>query len=929
MHRHLVLPYSLPCPAWESAMRRTVLLVAAALCALCAARTAGAAETIWIEAEYLDGVTGYCWPMGRPDMKKTNGNWGISGPGWAAEWTQGGESAFSSIACAADDDKAVATMNLEIPEAGRYHIWVRFRDVREATDRFQVRIEQQGAAPWNATYGEKAIVEEDNELKLYWNWAFGWEGHPANLKKGQAKLSLLSAFKEPDCRQVDCIVLTTDADYRPLIKDRPRNYTWELLDLWRNALPEDVEPLARNRPGLDVPPSWQPRTFRDKGFLYLWNIGNLNWLSDDPNRVLYPYHIGDKHVREAFEKQYGGKKDVPIFGDPRIVPTFHQTGPHILDPEGGPYKDNAAAFMRWLDADPNRLWATMMNYYPDNPVSAVARANYEKYRDRFVGRIAGESLGYFYVPPEKMADATAQARTRRHLAEAIGKASMAANAAKFRAVFGADIDHPYLETIPCQSVDGIAFFPLCYRWGARTVGYEASAITASLLGMRMAFLRGAARQNAGLTATYRSCNFGDSATMFCETQTYTKPANILDNFYDVFSGAGMTWYKMDIWYQYMSGSSMFYHEQGFDEFWMPGGTTAAGQHPLQLSPKGKLVDRFLRLTAAEPDRGAPYTPLAILVDYAHGWEPSPYQPFQFGNYANRPETTRYALHEQAMHELFWTVYHPIGPKSEEPITATNEVYVPGVFGDVFDVIYAYPEPERWMTIDTYAAVIVAGDIELTESEGRRLAKYVQDGGTLLAAEDQFKGPGAAALDLPKRGDWTEAVGMKWAGAEAVQPSQRYRFRPIEGGRALATAPDGGVLCAAFDRGKGRFIFVSAPYGLGIDRQALPVMARLTMQLRAGLMPVEVQGDVEWMLNRAKDSWLVTLLNPAGQAKPQHGITPTDFRQNRVVTIRARVPVKSARDRLLPDDVLKVTTEGGAATVTFVVPAGGVRIVELR
>ena len=59
---------------------------------------ATARESIWIEAEHLDGVRGYCWPMGTPAMKKTDGHWGLSGPGWAAEWNQGGESGFLSIA---------------------------------------------------------------------------------------------------------------------------------------------------------------------------------------------------------------------------------------------------------------------------------------------------------------------------------------------------------------------------------------------------------------------------------------------------------------------------------------------------------------------------------------------------------------------------------------------------------------------------------------------------------------------------------------------------------------------------------------------------------------------------------------------------------------------------------------------------------------
>ncbi len=66
-----------------------------------------------------------------------------------------------------------------------------------------------------------------------------------------------------------------------------------------------------------------------------------------------------------------------------------------------------------------------------------------------------------------------------------------------------------------------------------------------------------------------------------------------------------------------------------------------------------------------------------------------------------------------LQEYFWTAYYPIGPESEKPITATNEVYLPGVFGDVFDVIFAHGDVRRWRTIDTYPVVIVTGEIELT------------------------------------------------------------------------------------------------------------------------------------------------------------------------------------------------------------------------
>jgi len=82
--------------------------------------------------------------MGKPEMKKTNGHWGLSGPGWAAEWNQGGESGFLSIAAGGADDKALATKNIEIPVDGTWYVWVRYGDWREKTERFQVKLDQAG-----------------------------------------------------------------------------------------------------------------------------------------------------------------------------------------------------------------------------------------------------------------------------------------------------------------------------------------------------------------------------------------------------------------------------------------------------------------------------------------------------------------------------------------------------------------------------------------------------------------------------------------------------------------------------------------------------------------------------------------------------------------------------------------------------------------
>jgi len=905
------------------------------LCGILAATSpAAAAETLWIEAEHLEGIRGHCWPMGRPEMRKTDGHWGLSGPGWAAEWNMGGESGFLSIATAAGDDRAAASCTIEIPVDGTYALWVRYGDWREATERFQVRLQQDGGPAWTGRYGERAMVDEDNEMKLYWGWVFTWYRQPVQLKKGRAQLSLLSTTKEPVARQVDVLVLTTDTGYRPYIKERPKCHAWDVLEGYRKSAARDLEPLARGRAPAELPPAWKLGTFRDKGFLYLWNVSHTNaaetWLSDKPDRVRVPYNIADAETRKEFEKKYAGRDDVPIFSDPRIVPAFHGAGAAVFatDPKTGELLQTGQRFARWLDAHPGRSWAMMMNYAPDRPIGQQGIQAFLKYRPRYVGSISGESLGYFYPAVADMQRATAGAKTRRQLVEAFTPLTLASNAAKYRTIYGRDLDpNPYEEVIPCLSVGNIIFAPLCSLWGARTLGYESSAMSSSLLGMRWAFLRGLARQGRHLTATYRSCNFGDAATIFSNTGSYHAPQNILDNYYSVFSGAGMTWYKFDIWYQYMAGASMFYHEQGFDEFWRPGGTSAAGIREVELSPKGKLVDRFLRLTAAEPERGHPFTPIALMVDYAHGWEPAPYWPNSFKNWHGHQDRFRYGDHERMLEEYFWTAYYPIGPESQRPMTATNEVYVPAVFGDVFDVICAYPDVKRWTTIDTYPVVIVAGEIELTGAEGQRLAQYVAQGGTLLVADAHLTGPGVAALGLPPAGPIAEAESYRWLDDATVHAAQRFRFRAIDArdGRVLAATPEGRCFAAGFDRGRGRLIYLAVPHGMGIDRRAVPVLPRLVAHLARGLMPVEVDGDVEWLLSRTATGWLVTLLNPAGQQKPQQGITPTDFRENRRVTIRSRLPIQRARDRLLPDEPLAV--RGGAVECEVV--AGGVRLVELK
>ena len=65
--------------------------------------------------------------------------------------------------------------------------------------------------------------------------------------------------------------------------------------------------------------------------------------------------------------------------------------------------------------------------------------------------------------------------------------------------------------------------------------------------------------------------------------------------------------------------------------------------------------------------------------------------------------------------------------------------------------------------------------------------YTLSGGTLVVSDDQVTGPGVAALELPGVGPAAEDTLIRWGPDGRTVPAQRYRYRPITGGSALATA----------------------------------------------------------------------------------------------------------------------------------------------
>src|SRR5437667_8828520 len=88
--------------------------------------SASSLEYLWYEAENMRGLTETSQhePQLNPsylDLPAAKApGWSISGPGVAAEWSQGGESEWNSVASTADETRGSLWQNVEVPRAGEY-----------------------------------------------------------------------------------------------------------------------------------------------------------------------------------------------------------------------------------------------------------------------------------------------------------------------------------------------------------------------------------------------------------------------------------------------------------------------------------------------------------------------------------------------------------------------------------------------------------------------------------------------------------------------------------------------------------------------------------------------------------------------------------------------------------------------------------------
>jgi len=386
-------------------------------------------------------------------------------------------------------------------------------------------------------------------------------------------------------------------------------------------------------------------------------------------------------------------------------------------------------------------------------------------------------------------------------------------------------------------------------------------------------------------------------------------------------GPSLSWYRKSYYLYYMSGASAIYLEQGFDQFFKPG----PGEHPFQLNPLGRITDEFVRFAEKHPDRGAAYTPIAFLLDPAHGWDMTDYPQWPFGvSQINRSD--------RALRELFGAAYYPGPVREGEPASGERQSFVPGIFGNIFDVLVASETHKD--AIDSYAAVVIGGRIEWSNAWATKLSDYVRNGGVVVFNSAQIKGFPADLLGVRLLGTTGEAHNARCLSKDESPPDLhggifRFEHMELKGAEVLMATPSNEPLVTINKIGRGKVVFVAVPDLLGEDERMTTFAAHLLAHLASDATPVKVDGDVEYLINRSSHGWVVTLFNDNGVLKPQQGLAQVD----RIATVNATLSLRGAAianaSEWTSDRTLTIKKQVGSAdSITLNIAPGGIAVVEL-
>ena len=367
---------------------------------------------------------------------------------------------------------------------------------------------------------------------------------------------------------------------------------------------------------------------------------------------------------------------------------------------------------------------------------------------------------------------------------------------------------------------------------------------------------------------------------------------------------------------------------------------------------GHIARALFDYTDRHPDRGVPYAPVALLMEYTRDW-PSIYHS---GGTTYSVCQVPYDDADHMNHGILCDVLFP-----EHRHTRPSGCYSrTAPHGEIFDILSpnAPGRPVDPRMFDGYKVLFALGGQRIGPDYARALTDYVRAGGTLLLnVRDlgEHMPPGFFGVELPGHTLTGEHVLSVDGDASFDEKPFTYSALDLAGAEPLYTC-DGHPVVTRHRHGDGYAILVAAHHMVQAQEEEStqgmlrrpwmkkPVLAfvpHLVERLTAGLTPFEVRRreedmeDLSWLVHRKGDGWLLTLFNyslrreelvsrPLGTAKviAEYPYKAVPFE------IRCRAPAEDVMECFADRDV-NWTRQAGQAVVSETIRGGEIRVYEFQ
>ena len=579
-------------------------------------------------------------------------------------------------------------------------------------------------------------------------------------------------------------------------------------------------------------------------------------------------------------------------------------------------------------------------YEKDLQISPEARKEFvEKYGKRLIAFDENESVGPAGGFPMIMGLTGETPKNKAEAYEALKKAAFDTRRTFIRdwAVFYPEFQ-PYRSPISATFTDHIYL-----SFGFRMAGNECGPKTLCMP-FSNAVSRGAARQYGRPFRTYltthedhlefpgweganRHYTFNDFRyALFPDTRSHSfkQSSRVYSMSGPQYGVHHLDWYRCFV-YSYMCGVNTFFDECGhYLMYSLYDHKTIANEDPLAvnlrdrnwyLSPMGEMMSKFYDDIVCREDRGSVFTPVAIMWDLHHG---------HFSNYHPKP----WGMFENTEGDLMMNaVTNSLFPMSDR--IWYNRGFRTSRYGDVFDVI---TNNATQQTLNSYPSIFFCGDVPVDQGFAGRLVEYVKQGGTLAVnwrQMEDFAGMFPQGFFGAEVSGERRKAKVSYSRFSSRLLTERLPFsynmaKPLKGTEAAVFTADANrdplVLVSKY--GKGRVVltmpdFLKERYS---RETMLNIFGDLMLQLGREALPVSIEGDVEFMVNRNGRGWVVALFNNYGvglNATYENPQPKPDAKYDVKVTVKPRFKAKSVREWFT-----------GGKELSLVVPSGDVRIIEI-